>query len=91
MISKAALANKLADGLSQYMEGSGIQQVRYEWEDIPGTRMLRFYVTSPTYRNLFHGDRQSLIWRAVPALLTQGEMLRISMIVTLTPEEAAGY
>jgi hypothetical protein len=59
-------------------------------EAVPTTRLYRVMVQAPKFKALKHSERQSLVWRIAEQTLSPEEQLRVSMIVTLTPSEAAG-
>jgi hypothetical protein len=59
-------------------------------EAVPTTRLYRVMVQAPKFKALKHSERQNLVWRIAEQVLSPEEQLRISMIVTLTPSEAAG-
>ena len=64
--------------------------VRVDAERVKGTRLHRVYVIGDKLSALRPSERQNLVWRVAEQVLTPEEQLRISMIMTLTPEEA-GY
>lgn len=57
---------------------------------VPGTKLHRVMVLAPKFKALRHTERQDLVWRIAEKTLSWDEQLRISMIVTLTPDEADG-
>lgn len=59
-------------------------------ERIPTTKLFRLTVLAPKFKNLRHSERQGLVWRIAEKTLSWEEQLRISMILTLTEEEAVG-
>lgn len=59
-------------------------------EPVPTTRLYRVAVMAPKFKALKHTERQSLVWRIAEQALAPDELLRISMILTLTPLEAKG-
>jgi hypothetical protein len=44
-------------------------------------------VVAAGFKKLWHSERQELVWRIANRALSRDEDLRISMILTLTPEE----
>jgi hypothetical protein len=59
-------------------------------EPVPTTRLHRVMVLAPKFKALKHTERQNLVWRIAEQTLGPEEQLKISMILTLTPDEAAG-
>jgi hypothetical protein len=59
-------------------------------EAVATTRLYRVTVVAPKFKALKHSERQSLVWRIAEKTLSPEEQLRISMILTLTREEAEG-
>lgn len=59
-------------------------------EPVPTTRLHRVTVVAPKFKALKHSERQGLVWRIAEQALSPDEQLRISMILTLTREEAEG-
>jgi hypothetical protein len=59
-------------------------------EPVPTTLLYRVTVVAPKFKALKHSERQSLVWRIAEKALSPDEQLRISMILTLTREEAEG-
>lgn len=59
-------------------------------EPIPTTRLFRVAVLAAKFEVLRPSERQDLVWRIAEQNCTAEELLRISMIVTLTPREIRG-
>jgi len=59
-------------------------------EAIPTTRLYRVLVLAPKFKALKHTERQNLVWRIAERALSPDEQMRISMILTLTRDEARG-
>lgn len=60
-------------------------------EPVPHTKMYRFAVFSPQFKEMYHSERQRQVWRiAEDAIKEKENQLRISMILTLTSDEAKG-
>jgi hypothetical protein len=57
-------------------------------EPVPTTGLFRVAVLAPKFKELKHSERQSLVWRIAESALSSDELFRISMILTLTPDEA---
>jgi hypothetical protein len=73
----------LADGLKE----AGIRSTTIRMERIPQTRLTRVLVTSPTFKQLRHSERQDLVWRIIGQHFTPDEQLHISMVMALAPRE----
>jgi hypothetical protein len=56
-------------------------------EPIATTRLYRVAVLATKFKKLKHYERQDLVWRIAQRALSPDELLRISMILTLTPDE----
>jgi len=56
-------------------------------EPIPGTNLHRFLVVAQGFAALRPSERQDLVWRIMSQEFSPEEQLRISMIVTLAPQE----
>ena len=80
------LEGKLVDGLRQ----SGIHVEDCTVEPIRGTRLHRVLLLSKGFKHLTAPERQSVAWRIIDAHFSPEDQMRISMILTLTPGEAAG-
>ena len=59
-------------------------------EPVPTTRLYRVAVFAPKFKQLKHSERQNLVWRIAERAISPDEQMRISMILTLTPDEANG-
>ena len=81
----AQLRNALVDDLAK----AGIRAT-VEVEPVPTTKLHRIYVFAPEFRALKHSERQNLVWRIADRGLDADQQLLISMIITLTPDEAKG-
>ncbi len=74
--------DRLESALIDALAANGIHaEVRAE--PVPTTRLYRVAVLAPKFKALKHSERQNLVWRT----LSPDELLRISMILTLTPDE----
>ena len=80
------LEEKLVDGLRQ----AGIDVEDCTVELIRGTRLHRVLLLARGFKHLTASERQSVVWRIIDAHFTPEDQMRISMILTLTPGEAAG-
>lgn len=86
--SPAFLA-RLMKALVQGLKASGIT-AKVDSEPVPSTKLHRVIVLAPKFKALKHTERQNLAWRIAEQTLSADEQLKISMILTLTPEEAGG-
>ena len=75
----------LADGLKSV----GID-AEIEVKPVPRTRLYRVLVLAPKFKALKPSERQNLVWRIADRALSPEDQLRISMILTLTNDEARG-
>jgi hypothetical protein len=66
---------------------SGGIKAKVEFEPVPTTKLYRITVLAPQFEKLRHFERQNLVWRIAEKTLSPNEQLRVSMILTLTPQE----
>ena len=59
-------------------------------ESVKGTKLVRVEVISQQFAALRPSERQDLVWRILGGKLGRDDQLRISRILTLTPDELAG-
>jgi hypothetical protein len=59
-------------------------------EAVHGTKLFRVRVLARKFEKLGHSERQDLVWRVIEHELPIEDQLRISMILTLTPDELEG-
>ena len=83
------LARKLTNALAAGLKSAGIQ-ADIDTEPVRLTHLLRVYVVAKNFQEMRPSERQDLVWRIVDQALTPEEQLRISMILTLTPNELKG-
>jgi len=86
---KPAFLNQLRNALVDDLGKAGIR-AKVELEPVPTTRLHRVFVFAPEFAALKHSERQNLVWRITDRILDQDQQLLISMIITLTPNEARG-
>ena len=79
----ARLKQVLVEGLVQ----AGIR-ASVKTEKVPQTKLHRVRVTACEFSNLQPSERQDLVWRIVAQEFSPQEQLKISMILTLTPDES---
>lgn len=87
--SMPAFLSTLRAALTKGLKAAGIS-AKIESEPIPGTKLHRVLVLAPKFKSLKPSERQDLVWRIADQVLTQEEQLRISMMLTMTPDEASG-
>jgi acid stress-induced BolA-like protein IbaG/YrbA len=56
-------------------------------EPVRKTKLYRFFVVSEKFKRMSYSERQKVVWRIVERALSEAKLERISMIVTLTPDE----
>ena len=83
------VVSKLTKALVQGLKQAGIP-ARVNTEPVRLTNLWRVYVIARKFKNLRPSERQDLVWRIAGLALTPDEQLRISMILTVTPEELKG-
>ena len=81
--------DELKDALVEGLAAVGIA-AEVSVEAIPTTRLYRVLVLAPKFKALKHTERQNLVWRIAERALSPDEQMRISMILTLTRDEARG-
>ncbi|MBZ0253896.1 MAG: hypothetical protein K8I02_11210 [Candidatus Methylomirabilis sp.] len=77
---------KLKNELTDTLRDAGIDAT-VESERVPMTKLHRVWVFAPNFKKMTHSERQSFVWRIAEKAIPDDQM-RISMIVTLTDEEA---
>lgn len=88
-IKTPAYVRKLIEALQKSLAAAGIR-AEIEAEPAPYTRFHRVYIVAPKFKALTPSERQDLVWRIAQQVLTPEEQLRISMLLTVTPQELAG-
>ena len=78
---------RLKSALVSTLGANGIR-AEVDSEPVPTTRLYRVAVRAPKFEMLKHSERQNLVWRIAERAISPDEQMRISMILTLTPEEA---
>lgn len=81
--------HKLESAISDELGKVGIS-ARIITEPVRSTKLHRVCVLADKFRNMKPSERQNLIWRIADTALNREEQMRISMILTLTPEEFKG-
>ena len=85
----AEFVHRLKRALVEGLGVAGVDDVEVLAESIPGTHLHRITVVSEKFRQLQFSERQDLLWRIIRQRLTPEQELRISMILTLTPDDLA--
>jgi hypothetical protein len=80
----------LRDALVDELEKAGIRDVAVKTEPVRATRLHRVLVEAGGFKHLRPSERQDLVWRIADSVLQADERFRISIILTLTPEELQG-
>ena len=57
---------------------------------VPTTKLYRLSVRSPQFKAMTPSERQNLVWRIADRAISRDNQMRISMILTLTDDEAKG-
>jgi len=78
---------RLRDALVNDLRQAGIEDAKIKTEPVRTTKLHRVMVVAEQFKHLRPSERQDLIWRIASQVLTPEEQLRISMIVTVTPDE----
>ena len=84
-----AFLDRLVMALVEGLKAGGIAAKVYV-EPVPSTKLHRLTVLAPKFAALRPSERQDLVWRIVDDILDREDQLKISMILTLTPDEAKG-
>jgi len=69
---------------------SKIRNSQVDIEKVGRTNRYRFVVVSDRFRRMNHPKRQNFVWDIAEKVLTPQEMLRVSMIITLEPNDVNG-
>ncbi len=81
--------HRLKTALTDGLRAAGITAA-VDSEPVPTTKLHRVMILAPKFKALKHTERQDLVWRIAEQTLSRDEQLKISMILTLTPDEAEG-
>lgn len=84
-----AFVDQLKTALIATLKASGIE-AKVDVEPVPTTQLYRVAVLAPKFKELKHSERQSLVWRIAEQAISADQQMRISMILTLTPDEIVG-
>lgn len=89
LTTSPAFVDRLKKAIVDGLKIAGIP-AEVDSEPVPTTKLHRVIVLAPKFKALKHTERQDLVWRIAEQALSPDEQLRISMILTLTPDEAEG-
>jgi len=84
-----AFLDTLKKELIEKLKAVGIS-AKVRTEPVPTTKLYRVAVMSSQFKAMGHSERQSLVWRIAEKAVSPDEQTRISMILTLTEDEAKG-
>jgi len=84
-----AFIKRLKSAITDTLRDNGIA-AQVDATPVPTTRLYRLAVLAPKFKELKHSERQSLVWRITERAISADEQMRISMILTLTPDEVSG-
>lgn len=84
-----SLGQKIRTVLLNGLKESGVTAT-VSTQKVRGTQFIRVFVYSKDFTNLWHTERQNIVWRVLNRDLADKESNHISMILTLTPDEAKG-
>jgi hypothetical protein len=84
--SGVVVVRKLAAAIKRVF-GDLRLKVEVSSEVVPGTKLRRVYVVAPSFRRMEFMERQNFIWRIANNALTPRELMMITMILTLTPQD----
>lgn len=84
-----AFLRRLTKALVEDLKAGGIV-AEVASEPVRTTKLHRVMVLAAKFKALKHSERQNLVWRIAEQALSPDEQLKISMILTLTPDEAQG-
>ena len=86
---KPMFLDQLKDALIRTLKANGIA-AKVQTKPVEGTKLYRVAIVSPQFKALKHSERQSLVWRIAERALNPDDQMRISMMLTLSEEEAKG-
>lgn len=87
--SAPTFLDRLKTALIGDLKVAGIP-AKVDSQRVPTTHLHRILVLAPKFKALKHTERQNLVWRIAEQALPPDDQLKISMILTLTPDEAKG-
>ena len=87
--SPTTFIHKLKEALADGLSAVGID-AEVTFEAVRMTKLYRVLVVAKQFKHMRPSERQDLVWRIASSTLSPAEQLRISMILTLTPDEMQG-
>ena len=63
-----------------------IPKAEIDFEHVEGDR-YRFIVISSRFNRMGHPERQRLVWDLTDAALKKADLLKVAMIITMSPKE----
>jgi hypothetical protein len=79
-------ATRVKDLLRKQLKSVGID-AKVTSNALAGTKLYRFLVEAPKFKNLDYSERQAVVWSIVRESVLPKDRVRISMILALTPDE----
>ena len=89
MTRSADFPRRLVEVLRDGLRKVGID-AEVETERVPDLDLHRVLLTAPEFHNLWASERQDLVWRIIGQNFNDDDKMRISIILTLTPDELEG-
>jgi acid stress-induced BolA-like protein IbaG/YrbA len=89
-MGEVAASDNFADRVKKTLKadlGKSGLEVDVQTEAIPNTRLHRVIIVSRQLQELGPAERQDLVWRIMGEHFSRDEQLRVSMILTLAPDE----
>ncbi len=83
---RQSFPKRIERSISEGLATAGID-AEVETERVRGTRLHRVLTVARQFEHLRPSERQDLVWRIIKQHFSPEEQLRISMILTLTPDE----
>ena len=78
---------KLRKALVDSLMAHGVN-AKVSVQAVPTTKLYRVFVRAEQFKHMRHSERQSVVWRIADSALSPEDQMRISMILTLTDDEA---
>jgi hypothetical protein len=85
-VAPSKFEQRLIQVLRDDLLKAGIQ-ARVETERVPDLDLYRVLVTAPEFGNLWSSEQQDLVWRIVHRHFSFDELLHVSAIYTLAPDD----
>lgn len=88
-VKRPEFVERLRKALVADLGKAGIK-ARVHAQPVPMTKLFRLLVLAPQFAQMRPLERQDLVWRIAGRALTTDQQMLISMIVTLSDDEASG-